>query len=96
MTFNGTMFVISYDVGDDRRRRLLSRKLEGAARRVQKSVFETCATIGGARRIMAGCEAFIHVKEGDSLRFYKLSGDSVGCFANIGGPAFDWEADIIL
>jgi CRISPR-associated protein Cas2 len=92
----GGIFIISYDVSDNRRRRLLSRKLEGAARRVQKSVFETYATTNDIQRIIARCVNFINVRDGDSLRVYKVSAESAGFFANIGGPAFDWDADIIL
>lgn len=92
----GGIFVISYDISDNRRRRLLSRKLEGAARRVQKSVFETYATTKDIQGIIANCASFIRVEDGDSLRVYRLSANTAGFFVNIGGPVFDWEADIIL
>jgi CRISPR-associated protein Cas2 len=90
------LFVISYDISDDRRRRLLSKKLEGVARRVQESLFETYASVGGIRGVIADCVHFVRVDENDSLRVYKIPGDPKGCFFSLGGPAFDWEADIII
>jgi len=93
---NRALYIISYDVGDNRRRRLLSRVLEGSARRVQKSVFETCASAGDMLGIISACERFIQIHENDSLRIYKVTEDSNGCLVNIGGPVFDWRADIIL
>jgi CRISPR-associated endonuclease Cas2 len=93
---NGTLFLISYDISDNRRRRSLSRKLEDTCRRVQKSVFETYAADGVINKIIASCACFVHIEDGDSLRVYKLPGNSMSCFASIGGPSFDWKADIIL
>jgi CRISPR-associated endonuclease Cas2 len=93
---NGSVFVISYDISDNRRRRLLSKKLEGSCRRVQKSVFETYATDGVINKIIANCAGFVYAEKGDSLRVYRLPGDYMGCFARMGGVVFDWKADIIL
>jgi CRISPR-associated protein Cas2 len=91
---NGSIFVISYDVSDNKRRRLLARALEGAGRRVQESVFETFAAEGDIRKIISKCGQFIHTSENDSLRVYRVRGE--GAFINIGGPVFEWESDIIL
>jgi CRISPR-associated protein Cas2 len=90
------LFILSYDISDDRRRRLLSRKLESVARRVQESLFETYASAGDVHQVISDCERFVRVNENDSLRVYKISWDTKGCFFNLGGPVFDWETDIVI
>lgn len=63
--------VFSYDVADDRRRRRVSRVLEDAAVRVQKSVFETILSEPAATRLAKA--AARHLGPGDSLRVYAVS-----------------------
>jgi CRISPR-associated protein Cas2 len=68
------LFVISYDVTDDRRRRRLARVLEKQAVRVQQSVFEIRAP--WAKAIALAGRARRHLAADDSLRMYAI--DRIG------------------
>lgn len=62
--------VFCYDIGDDRRRRGVSKLLEEQASRVQHSVFETRMTEARAKRLSKRIAARLH--DGDSLRVYVI------------------------
>jgi CRISPR-associated protein Cas2 len=65
--------VFSYDVSQDKRRRKIARLLEGAATRVQYSVFETRMTEVRAAALSQRLAA--HLGQGDSLRLYVIGHD---------------------
>jgi len=71
--------LISYDIGDDRRRRRLMRLVEGYAQRVQYSVFEGWLTESQVRRLLKRAGRYVVAPE-DSLRIYTLCG---ACVARI-------------
>lgn len=73
------VFVISYDVSDDRRRDRLRAFLETMGRRVQYSVFELIASDDLIRSVLEGATEPERFDLGtDSLRCYPLCGR---CFA---------------
>jgi CRISPR-associated protein Cas2 len=93
---NRMRYVIAYDVSDNKRRRLLARKLESVGYRVQESVFETYMSPGEIDRIIADCSPHILIEDNDSLRVYRICENCSGYFKKIGGPEVDWSRDIII
>lgn len=65
------VWVLSYDITDDRRRAAMSRILEGAGERVQYSVFECRLRPTGLNRLLQELVPLL-LDEGDSLRCYPL------------------------
>lgn len=90
------IYLVSYDVSNDKRRRKLARKLEGVGRRVQESVFEIFATESAAKQIVSECGCWIVPREGDSLRAYRVCANCAGYAMQIGGTVIDWKRDIII
>lgn len=69
----GRLYVIAYDVSDDRRRRRLAGVLEGFGERVQESVFECWLDGARLRRLLERLESLID-PECDRLRCYPMCG----------------------
>lgn len=67
------MYVFSYDVSENRRRRRIARRLEDHATRVQFSVFETRMTRTKAEAL--GQRLAAELGPGDSLRVYAIGAD---------------------
>jgi CRISPR-associated protein Cas2 len=65
------LWVIAYDIADDRARRQVERILQGWGDRVQYSVFEAFMTLPQARRLQASLAPLIDAGT-DSLRLYPL------------------------
>ena len=65
------LFVICYDVSDDRRRRRLERVLRDFAHRVQYSVFEGEMDEARFQKMRRRAERQIDPQQ-DSLRYYRL------------------------
>lgn len=65
--------VFSYDVVENKRRRKIAHLLEGAATRVQKSVFETRMTKAQADALAQRLASLLG--DEDSLRLYVLGAD---------------------
>ncbi|MBN2717705.1 MAG: CRISPR-associated endonuclease Cas2 [Deltaproteobacteria bacterium] len=65
------LYVVCYDISDNRRRRRLDKLLKGFGRRVQESVFECDLDTVRLAMIKNGCEAVID-HELDSIRIYRL------------------------
>ena len=65
------LWIVSYDIADDRRRRRLERGLKALGERVQYSVFECCLTIPEARFHLARLAQELDGRA-DSLRAYPL------------------------
>lgn len=68
------LYVFSYDVSEDRRRRRIAKRLEETATRVQLSVFETTLTRTQAEALGQRLAAMLG--DGDSLRVYAIGHDS--------------------
>ncbi len=64
-------YVISYDVSNDKRRRLISKYLESYGIRVQYSVFECELNTTEIGRLLKGLKKSMDKKE-DSIRIYPL------------------------
>lgn len=69
--------VISYDISDDKRRRQVSKIMEGHGYRVQYSVFECDLTVKQLRQLQKRLRPLVKTKEMDSVRFYPLPVDAV-------------------
>jgi CRISPR-associated protein Cas2 len=65
--------VFSYDVTDDKRRRKIAHLLEGAATRVQQSVFETRVSRPRCDALSQRIAAMLG--DNDSLRVYVIGAD---------------------
>ena len=88
--------VLSYDITDDKRRRRLVKLLEGSARRVQYSVFETFMTDGELSVLISKTLPEILPEEGDSLLVYRLCGSCASVRQAWGGGIIDWSEAIIV
>ncbi len=86
MARNKHLWIIAYDVSDNKARGKLARRLEDRAARVQGSVFEAWLTRAGATRLAAMLERYLD--KGDSLRLYPVVNRSVPhCLAHGRGTA---------
>lgn len=85
MAARAQLWVIAYDITDDRRRRRVAILLEGRAARVQDSLFEERMTARAAARLFA--ELKVLCGEGDSLRLYPVPDGAVHAAHTHGGPA---------
>jgi CRISPR-associated protein Cas2 len=65
------IWVVTYDIADDRRRRQVARALCNHMARVQESVFEGRLTPAMQRRLEQQAAALIEAGE-DGIRFYPL------------------------
>lgn len=77
------LYVISYDVPDDRRRLKVARTLEQYGRRVQYSVFEAHLDGRALERLKARLTAVLEA-EMDGLRIYRLCGECERAAETIG------------
>ncbi|WNZ23853.1 MAG: CRISPR-associated endonuclease Cas2 [Leptolyngbya sp. IPPAS B-1204] len=71
------LYIVTYDIPCHRRRRRVSNLLEGYGRRVQYSVFECVLPSRKYDELRSRLRARINIKE-DSVRFYPLSGHTLG------------------
>lgn len=70
------LYVIAYDIPDDRRRKKMADLLEGYGQRVQYSVFECTLSKSKFNELQKRLRK-IYQSEKDSLRFYPLSGHTL-------------------
>ncbi|AGF53647.1 ssr7093 (plasmid) [Synechocystis sp. PCC 6803] len=70
------LYVIAYDIPDDRRRKKMADLLEGYGQRVQYSVFECTLSKSKFNELQKRLRK-IYQSEEDSLRFYPLSGHTL-------------------
>ena len=89
------LYVLSYDISDNKRRRRLSKALEGIGCRVQESVFETYMNLAEIRQAIANTTVNIVPSEGDSLRIYRICATCAQHFRKIGGEKIEWDRDIL-
>jgi CRISPR-associated protein Cas2 len=66
------LYVVTYDIPCDKRRKKISDLLEGYGRRVQYSVFECVLTAAQYDQLRKRLQKRVKVEE-DSVRFYPLS-----------------------
>lgn len=66
------LWVISYDIADDKRRYRLARHLARSMQRVQESVFEGWLNACEIERVIAEAKPILNLEE-DRLRAYPLS-----------------------
>ena len=69
------LYVVSYDIPDDKRRRKVAELLEGFGQRVQYSVFE--CDLSEKQYEMLKAKLRKRIKDEDNLRFYPISAYSV-------------------
>ena len=69
---SGSLYLVSYDIVDDKRRNKLARVLQGYGNRVQYSVFECRLSKGQAKELELKARPFVKIDKGDSLRIYIL------------------------
>ncbi|MFB2921836.1 CRISPR-associated endonuclease Cas2 [Aerosakkonema funiforme] len=70
-------YVVVYDIPSDKRRQKVSNLLEGYGKRVQYSVFECVLTQPKYEELQQRLRKRIKLEE-DSVRFYPLSGHTLG------------------
>lgn len=79
------LYVVTYDIPCDKRRKKVSDLLEGYGRRVQYSVFECVLSADKFRELQRRLQG--RYKKGeDSVRFYPLSGHTLGQVLVWGDP----------
>jgi len=91
------MYVISYDVVDDKKRRHLAKYLESYGVRVQYSVFETELNEQQLNALIKGIKKKINLSE-DTVRIYPIQKDLRERIVTIGtdkGKFYDDEFYII-
>jgi CRISPR-associated protein Cas2 len=79
------LYVVTYDVPCNKRRKKIADILLGYGQRVQYSVFECCLTASKYRELCLRLKKRYHPQE-DSIRFYPLSGHTLAQVEVWGGP----------
>lgn len=69
------LWIIAYDIADDRRRRILAAALSNHAERVQESVFEAWLSPVGLQQLVHEIRLIIDLAS-DTVRIYPLSGNT--------------------
>jgi CRISPR-associated protein Cas2 len=91
------LFVISYDITNDRRCTKIARTLEGFGQRVQYSVFECDLTDRQYEVLRRKLLKRLAAQEGDSLRVYRLCKTCVQGIALYGaGPPVEQSVDVLV
>lgn len=70
------LYVVAYDIPDDKRRRKVSHLLQGYGRRVQYSVFELVVSSGKFDELRLRLKKLVRLSE-DNIRFYPVSGHTL-------------------
>lgn len=89
------LYVIAYDIPDDKRRGKIAALLEGYGARVQKSVFEADLDERGYVDLRKRLKRWIVEKE-DSVRFYRLCSDCRGQVETIGPLGVMVEPEVLI
>lgn len=71
------LYVVTYDIPCDKRRKRVADLLEGYGRRVQYSVFECVLSAKKYEELCRRLRSKVKIEE-DSVRFYPLSGHTLG------------------
>jgi CRISPR-associated protein Cas2 len=88
--------LLSYDITDAKRRGRIAKILEGNARRVQYSVFETYMAEGELSALVSKTLSFVVPEEGDSLLVYRLCESCARQRRAWGSGVIDWEESIVI
>lgn len=89
------LYVIAYDIPEDKRRGKISKLLQGYGVRVQKSVFEADLDERGYNDLRKRLKRWI-VETEDSVRFYRLCADCRGQVETIGQLGVMIEPDVLI
>ncbi|UIE39266.1 CRISPR-associated endonuclease Cas2 [Leptodesmis sichuanensis] len=90
------LYIVTYDIPCDKRRKKVSDLLEGYGRRVQYSVFECVLTTGKYDELQRRLKQRIKLQE-DSVRFYPLSGHTLAQVEVWGGePVTQMPGSVIV
>lgn len=88
------LYVFCYDVSDNKRRRRIARRLEDAAVRVQRSVFEARMTSRTAKRLCRRLSA--DLGPGDSLKVYAIGARGLSETLSFGSALPALSGDYLL
>lgn len=89
------LYLISYDIPDDRRRVRLAKTLQDYGGRVQYSVFECIMDHDLLTQMVAKIDAVIDAKE-DSVRIYALCAGCVGHIQILGQGEVSADKDVYI
>ena len=78
------LYIVTYDIPSDKRRKKVSDLLEGYGKRVQYSVFECVLPVNKFQELKKRLRQRINIDE-DSVRFYPLSGHTLTQIETWGG-----------
>lgn len=79
------LYVVTYDIPCNKRRKKVADLLEGYGKRVQYSVFECVLPVSKYEELRQRLSQRIKIKE-DSVRFYPLSRHTLAQVEILGGP----------
>lgn len=89
------LYLISYDIPDDRRRARTAKLLEGYGVRVQKSVFEADLDERGYADLRRRLNRLVKSDQ-DNVRLYKLCATCRAQVETIGGLGVIQEPDVLI
>ena len=91
------LYLISYDIGVNRRRAKVAKLLEGFGQRVLESVFECDLEAQTYKALRRRLGRHLRPKEGDRLRVYRLCANCVTQTEIIGeGPPVERSLDVYI
>jgi CRISPR-associated protein Cas2 len=79
------LYIVTYDISCNKRRKKVSDLLEGYGQRVQFSVFECLLSVKKYRELRERLRGRVNLKE-DSIRVYVVSSHTAGQVEIWGGP----------
>jgi CRISPR-associated protein Cas2 len=88
--------LLSYDITDSKRRVRIAKLLEGNARRVQYSIFETSMAEGELAALVDKTLSFVVPEEGDSFLVYRLCESCARQRKAWGSDVIDWKEAIVI
>jgi len=87
--------VVSYDIGDDKRRRKVMKTLEDFGTRVQYSVFECRLLTPQIEKLKKSLRPFVREAQ-DTIRFYFIGAEDVGRTVVIGAGKLTEERTFFI
>ena len=91
------LYLISYDIGEQKRRTKVAKLLEGFGQRVLESVFECDLEPQAYGELLRRLGRRVQPEEGDRLRIYRLCGGCAAQVAIIGaGPPVEHSLDVYI
>ncbi|MBX0327150.1 CRISPR-associated endonuclease Cas2 [Oscillochloris sp. ZM17-4] len=91
------LYLISYDISENKRRTKLAKLLEGFGQRVLESVFECDLEPQAYRTLRRRIDRRLRPAEGDRLRVYRLCSSCVAQVEVIGdGPPVERSVDVYI